>query len=407
MEILTRDRSFEHHETRGANPLLPWGSTVPPTNGSLGQGVAGVTISETTALQLAAVYGSVSLISDAIATLPIRQYKLVQPDEAKQVDPAPVIQQPWPEDTLRDFTTQGTVSLLVRGNLFGQIVSRDQRLFPETVKLWHPDHVRIRRNRAGEIEVRYANELIPPDDVTRAKALQIPEGIVGLNPIEYLRNTMGLARAHDLYGAAFFANSARPDGVIELEEDLDPEEAKAMKAQWLESFQGINHAHLPAVLTGGAKFIPIAVSASDAQFLEQMQFTQSLISGMIYRVPPHMIGMVDKDTSWGSGIEQQELGFVRNTLLIWLCRWEDLMTSWLPPRQFVMFDLSHRLRGDALQRWSAYQMARAIGAMNSAEIRKAEGLATVNDPALEAFDQPFNSMPVKPQPPGPGGDKAN
>src|ERR1019366_1555346 len=105
-------------------------------------------------------------------------------------------------------------------------------------------------------------------------------------------------------------------------------------------------------------FKPITVNASDAQFLEQMQLAATVISGMLYRVPPHMIGMVTKDTSWGAGIEQQELGYVRNTLLNWLGRWEDLMTSWLPPRQFVMFDLSQRLRGDTLQRWAAYQIAR-------------------------------------------------
>jgi phage portal protein BeeE len=124
------------------------------------------------------------------------------------------------------------------------------------------------------------------------------------------------------------------------------------------------------------------------------------------------VGQQDKDTSWGAGIEQQELGFVRNTLLIWLCRWEDLMTSWLPPRQFVTFDLSQRLRGDTLQRWSAYQIARVIGAMNNAEIRKAEGLPTVIDPAstkiLEDYAAPLNSAPVKPTSTGgAGGDKSN
>jgi HK97 family phage portal protein len=407
MEIRTQERTYE---TRGANPLLPWGSTVPPTNGQLGMSTAGTTISEHTALQLAAVYGSVSIISDSIATLPIRQYRQTGSTSAVQMDPAQVIEQPCSEMSQRDFITQGTVSLLLRGNLFGDITAWDDRLFPAQVRLVHPDHAKVRRLTDGSIETRYWNQVVQPDNVTRAMALSLPEGLVGLNPIEYMRNVLGVARAQDLHGGAFFSNSARPDGVITMDGDLDPDEAKAMKMSWLEAHQGINKSHIPAVLTGGAKFTPISVSASDAQFLEQMQFSASVISGMIYRVPPHMIGMVTKDTSWGSGIEQQELGFLRNTLLIWLNRWEDLMSSWLPPGQFVTFDLSERLRGDTLQRFAAYQIARVIGAMNNLQIIQAEGLPMPTDPdviaELSNYSAPLNSAPM-PAGPGEGGDKAN
>ncbi len=408
MQILTREGKYEY---RSASPYQPWGSTAPPMPGSSGITPGGISISEKTALQLAAVWGSVSLIADSIATLPIKQWRL-EKGEAVEIDPAPVIQQPWSEITQRDFITQGSLSMLLRGNLWGQIVARDDRQNPTQVKLIHPDHARIVRNsNNGNIEVRYWNDLINPDNVTRAMALSVPEGLEGLSPIEYLRNTMGLARAQDLWGGAFFANSARPDGVIEVQGDLDEDETKAMRDSWLEAHQGIGHSHLPAVLTGGAVWKAITMNMSDVQFLEQMQFSEMVISGRIYRVPPHMIGIVDKDTSWGAGIEQQELGFVRNTLLIWLWRWEDLLSSWLPPRQFVTFDLSQRLRGDSLQRWSGYQIARVIGAMNGAEIRKAEGLPTITDPTAEsilnAYDAPLNSSPVKPINPGVGGDKAN
>lgn len=406
MQILTRERRFE---TRGANPSSPWGSTTPPSNGQLGMSTAGVVVSDNTALQLAAVYGSVSIISDSIATLPIRQYKATGTATAVEMTPAPVVEQPWSEMTQRDFVTQGTMSLLLRGNLFGKVTARDDRLFPSQVQLVHPDHARVRRLPDGSIETRYWNQPVPADDVSRAMGLSLPEGLIGLNPIEYMRNVLGVARAQDLYGGAFFANSARPDGVIQVPGDLDVDEAKAMKQALLESHQGINHAHLPLVLTGDAKFVPITMNLADVEFLGQMQYSSSVISGMIYRVPPHMIGMVTKDTSWGSGIEQQELGYVRNTLLNWLGRLEDLMTSWLPPGQFVMFDLSQRLRGDTLQRWAAYQVARVIGAMNNAEIREAEGLLPVTGDAggpLDAYDQPLNSAPM-PAAVAQGGDKAN
>lgn len=407
MQILTQERRFE---TRGANPQAPWGNTTPASNGSLGMSTSGVVVSDHTALQLAAVFGSVSIIADSIATLPIRQYKATGANTSVQIDPSQVIAQPWPEMSQRDFVTQGTVSFLLRGNLFGNITARDANLYPSQVQLVHPDHTKVRRGKDGSIEVRYWNQPIQPDNVTRSMGLSVPEGLVGLNPIEYMRNVLGVARAQDLFGGAFYANSARPDGVIELQGDLDPNEAVALRDSWLQAHQGISASHLPAVLTGGATFKPITMNMADVQFLEQMQFSASVISGMIYRVPPHMIGMVSKDTSWGAGIEQQELGYVRNTLLNWLGRWEDLMTSWLPPRQFVMFDLSERLRGDTLQRWAAYQVARVIGAMNNREVREAEGLAPVTDPeqlgAMESYAQPLNSAPM-PAGPAEAGDKAN
>lgn len=408
MHVLTTERRFE---ARGANPLLPWGSTVPPTNGQLGTSVAGVTMSERHALQLAAVWGSTALISDSIATLPVNQWRLVA-GEPRPMELAPVIAQPWSEMSRRDYMTQGTMSFLLQGNVFARVAARDDRLYPAQVQLVHPDHANVRRNSKGAIEVRYWNQLIDADDATRAMGLSVPEGIVGLNPIQHMRNAMGLGRAQDLYAGSFYANSARPDGVIQVQGDLDDSEAKAMAHTWLEAHQGINHAFLPAVLTGGATWQSISMNHQDAQFLEMMQFSESVISGRIYRVPPHMLGMVDKDTSWGAGIEQQERGYVTNTLLIWLCRWEDLMTSWLPSGQFVTFDLSARLRGDTLQRFSAYQIARVCGFMNNLDIMRAESMTLPTDQAtiaqLSDYAAPLNSAPVKPTSTGgAGGDKSD
>lgn len=374
---------------------------------------AGVTVSQDTALQLAAVWGSVALISDSITTLPIRQWKLSGTSEPVAMDSTQVIAEPWPEITQGDFIGQGTVSQLLRGNLFGKVTARTDNLYPEQIQIIPPNNVSIRRNLStGALEVRYYNVLQTPDNVTRAMGMSNPGGFVGLNPIQYMANVLGVSRAQDLYEGAFYANSAQPSGVIQVKGALGPNEAKAMAESWLEAHQGINHAHLPAVLTDDATWNAVTMSMVDAQFLQMMQFSESVISGRIYRVPPHMLGMVDKDTSWGAGIEQQELGFVRNTLLIWLKRWEDLMTSWLPPRQFVTFDLSGRLRGDTLQRFSTYQIARVIGAMNNLEVRKAEGMTLPTDPAVIAelsnYSAPLNSAPVKPTSTGgAGGDKAD
>ena len=407
MQILTPSGQFE---TRAANAMLPYGSTAPPPPG--GDSFGGGALTARGAMQQVAVYGSVSIIAEAIATLPIKQYRLVggTGGEWREMDPAPVIVQPYSEITQRDFIIQGSMSMLLQGTMWGDIITRDDNLLPEQVKLCHPDHARVRRNQKGLVETRYWGQLVSPDNVTRQFALSAPEDIKGISPIEYLRLCIGRARQQDIYASAFLANSARPDGWIGVEDDLDTDEVEKMALAWKASHQGVSKAGLPGILTGGAEWHPITMSMADAQFLQQMQWSASEISGMIYRVPPHMLGMTDKETSWGAGIEQQELGFVRNTLLIWLCRWEDLMRAWLPRRQFVTFDLSQRLRGDTLQRWSAWQIGRITGALNAAEIRKLEGLPKVDDPEqaafLESFSTPLNSSPMKTPTSGPGGDKA-
>ena len=189
------------------------------------------------------------------------------------MDPAPVIVKPWSEIDQRDFITQGTMSMLLRGNLWGRKVGFDANGCPDQVQLVHPDHARVRRLASGEVEFRYWNSPVPQHVVTRKMALSVPEGLQGLNPIEYLRNSFGIARAQDLHGNAFYANSARPDGVIEVPEDLDPDETTEMYDAWKVAHGGINRSHLPAILTGGSTFKPIQMTMADAQFLEQIQYS--------------------------------------------------------------------------------------------------------------------------------------
>ena len=406
MEIRTPDGRYE---TRGASGYLPWGNSVPPDNSMLGGSAAGVQVTEKTALQIAAVYGSADLISDAIATLPVKVLQVQQGKPATEVPTPTVIAEPFSEISPIDFKVQGTSSLILRGNFFGKVISRDRRtLLPTQVMPVHPDRATARRLDNGKLLWRFNGQEVNPEDVTIMRGLSMPGSILGLDPISALRNQLGLAHAEDLFAGAFFANNAQPQGVISVSGSLDDEQILKMARGWLQNHQGISKSFLPGILTEGATWQPVTITPQNAQFLEQMQFSASVISGVIFRVPPHMLGMVDKDTSWGAGIEQQEQGFVTNTLLGKIRRWELLMNSWLPANQVVMLDLSHRLRGDSLQRWQMYQIARIIGAMNNAEIRNAEGLPIVDDEALQNFEAPLNSSPMKVSgPEGPGGDKAN
>lgn len=378
-------------ERRGADPHAPWGDSTPPTNGMLGGAVAGTNINEKTALQIAAVYGSVSVIADSLASLPIDLMNSPHRRSGTTLKPSQLVIQPYEEISTTDWWVQFTISLALRGNFYGQIIERDPDFYPTQVKPIHPDHARVRRLTDGTIEYRFNGQVVPVSNVVHVRLLSVAESLVGLNPIEYLRNILGLARAADLYGASFFGNSAFPAGVIEVPDPLDPEETKAMAKDWIAAHQGLGQANLPAVLTDGAKFNAIQITPEDSQFLQSRQYDASTISGQIFRVPPHMIGIVDRTTSWGTGIEQQELGFVRNTLIGYLTRGERALTALHPPGQFVKFDLSERLRGDKLQRYQAYSLGRLGGWLSADDIRASEDEPPLPDGQGQEYLVPANT----------------
>jgi HK97 family phage portal protein len=389
--------------TRAASVTLErrtaeWGDSTPPPPGG-GDASSGVTISEGTALQLAAVYGSLDVIANAVATLRIQQFSSDLPTKRRLPD-GPLLTRPYAEISRIDWLVQYVMSMGLRGNFFGHIIERDAQMYPTQIKPVHPDHANVRRIRSGprkgQPEYRFHGRVIPTDDVFHIRNLSVPGALVGLNPIAALRNTFGLARAQDLHGSSVFGNSALPLGAIEVEDDLDPADAVALARAWTAAHGGVNRAGLPAVLTGGAKFNAISISLEDLQFLESRAFSQSEISGMIFHVPPHMLGLVSKSTSWGTGIAQQEQGFVTNTLLGYLAPLEEELTAVGPQDGRInRFDVNKRLRGDKLQRYQAYGLGIAGGWLCADNVLAEEDMPPLADGLGQTYLVPINSQTLE------------
>lgn len=391
MQLLTADgRNLERRTTPPGSlwPASPWDIS-PPTNGQMGSGVGGA-VSERTARGLSAFYSCLSVLYDGLATLPIRQFQGVGAARV-EVDPSPVIYDPWPEVTDLDFRGQGTWGLAARGNFIARVTDRDKRRYPTQLQPLDNDRVDVRRNtKSGALEywVQSETEPIPIDDVFHIRNIVRPGSVMGLNPIAELRLTWALAAGADSYAATFFSNASLPNGVITIPDDLSEEQGLALRDQWQQMHQGINKANLPAVLTGGAEWHQLAVNLEDAQFIESRQLSRSEVAG-VFRIPPHMIGDVDRTTSWGTGVEQQETGFVRNVLGGYIRRWEIALSRCLPAGQYVEVDLRRRLRGDSVQR-----AAVIISLVNAGVINRNEARVLYEDlpPAdgLDKFLQPLN-----------------
>ena len=159
--------------------------------------------------------------------------------------------------------------------------------------------------------------ILAPGDILHIPGLGF-DGLVGYSPIAMAKNAIGLAIATEEFGAKFFANGAAPSGVLEHPGTIkDPTK---VREAWQSQFGGSSNSGKVAVLEEGMKYTPISISPEQAQFLETRKFQINEIA-RIFRVPPHMVGDLEKSSF--SNIEQQSLEFVKYTLEPWLVRWEQ------------------------------------------------------------------------------------
>ena len=236
--------------------------------------------------------------------------------------------------------------------------------------------------------------ILKPSDVLHVPGLGF-DGLVGYSPIAMAKNAIGLAIATEEYGAKFFANGATPGGILEYPGTVKNPEA--VRESWTKGFSG-NNSHKVAVLEEGMKYTPISISPNEAQFLETRKFQIDEIA-RIFRVPPHMVGDLEKSSF--SNIEQQSLEFVKYTLNPWCVRWEQAMNQQLlskeeQGRYFIKFNVDGLMRGDYESRMNGYAIGRQNGWLSANDIRELEDLNRI--PTEDGGDEYLvngNMLPVK------------
>jgi len=198
------------------------------------------------------------------------------------------------------------------------------------------------------------------------------------------KNAIGTALAVEEYGATFFANGANPGGVLEHPGVVkDP---ARIKDTWNAAYMGSRNANRVAVLEEGMKYHAIGIPPEQAQFLQTRRFQLNEIA-RIFRVPPHMIGDLEKSSF--NNIEQQSLEFVKYTLDPWVVRWEQaLHNALLLPSErnvyFIKFNVDALLRGDYTKRMTGYATARQNGWLSANDIRAFEDMNRI--PAEDGGD---------------------
>ena len=348
---------------------------------SAGLSNSGVDVDEQESLKITTVYACVKVIAETIASLPcclMKEQTNGDSERAKQ-HPLYSVLHDIPNDEMSSFTFREMMmtNLLLWGNAYA-VIKRDS--YGHVVGLYplKSKNMKVERDsNTKRLKYTYSNGIntktYSPRQIFHIPAFSF-DGVVGVSPITYAREAMGLALATEEFGARFFGNGARPGGVLEHPGVVkDPER---LRESWNSVYQGTKNSHKVAVLEEGMKYHEIGMSPEDSQFLQTRQFQISEIC-RIFRVPPHMVGDLSRSTF--SNIEHQSIDFITHTIRPWLVRWEQAVARSLLSDEersiyYAHFNVNGLMRGDFNSRMSGYAIARQNGWMSANEIRALEDM---------------------------------
>jgi len=365
-----------------------------------GASSSGIVVNPQTALQASTVYACVQVLAQSIAMLPCILYQKNKDGSKTIAENHPLFallhDQPNDWQTSVEFMEMLIASLCLRGNAYAYINRTSTGRVVELLPL-HPDMVRVNMGTGFKLDYQVtlpdgSFQSLGPGELFHIRGLTL-NGWLGISPIAYARESIGLSLATEKFGSQLFRNGAKMGGVLEHPNKIGQEAYSRLKDSFDNAYNGEN-SHKTAILEEGMKFTKISMSADDSQFLETRKFQRSEIAS-IFRVPPHMIGDLERATF--SNIEQMSLEFVSYTLMPWLVRFEkaikrDLLTPKERLQYNVKFNVTSLLRGDASARSAYYHNGILDGWLTRNEARHAESeIGNILNP-LDGLDIPL--MPL-------------
>lgn len=349
----------------------------PSTNTNAGQ-----TVNASQAMRLTTFHACVRLLSETIASLPLNVYR-------RDGDRKEIARDHYLHKLLHDesHSALGMSAMTYREIcqshlcIYGNSYTAYERtrsgrvLFLQPV---HPNNVEV-EIEGKKITYKIDRKPWPTDQMLHVKALATFDGITGIAPVAYLRQTLGAALASEEYGQRFFVNDGTSQIVAEMPGKVDPDDKKRFREEWKKYHTGENR-HMPAIADQGVKIHTLDITPEDLQFLESRKFSVEEIA-RIFRIPLVLIGHTEKTTSWGTGVEQLMIGFVTHTLRPWFVRWEQevnrtLLTKAERQEYFVEFNAEGLLRGDIKTRYEAYHIGINDGLMTRETVQNIENLPT-------------------------------
>jgi HK97 family phage portal protein len=390
------------NKQRVSNAAVPSSSVVRGSDGYSMFAIpnnAGVPVTESTVMNVSAVYACIQLISGAMASLPLPIYERTTTGRQRVDHPLWWLlnEQPLPRCSASTFWRYMMTSKLLHGDGFA-LIKRKSAFSPEIVSItpWHPLAVNVYLN-GDRLAYQFINyiggqgiesQMYDQDDVLHFTGVGF-NGLRSVSPLRHaLRNAAGIALAADKYSAEFFSASAKPEIVIKTEmAKLSGDQKELIIDAWKSIQQGDRTR--PGVLGAGMSLQELTINAEEAQLLQSRMFQIEDIA-RIYGVPPFMIGHTQNTTSWGSGVEQMGIGFVKYTLSQHIVDAEQEINRklFLTEKNFCEFNTAGLERGDIKTRNESYRIGLGRAGepawLTVNEVRLAENL-----PPIEGGDVLF------------------
>jgi len=336
---------------------------------------SGVGVTDQTALTHSAVWSCVDLISEIVSTLPISEYRATDGRLVKVASPPPLLEDPAGDGYgFEVWSRQLLVSALLRGNMFGWIERLGSDGWPTQIATLSPSEITCHRDRnGGPVEWYRDNKQVerwPDGPLWHVPAYTIPGSPVGLAPLTYAAETIGLGLAAMRYDAEWFTGGGLPIGTFETDQPLDDIQAKAIKGRVTEALEqrGV------MVLGYGNKFNAMQVSPQDSQFLETIKANADDVAKFFFRRPPGEGGSVTY-----ANVEARSLDLLTYTLTGWMVRLEKAITRLRPRPRVVKFNADAFLRVDSMTRAKVIDMQVRGGVRSRDEVREKDDYAPIPD----------------------------
>lgn len=380
--------------------VLPWNVVSDADFGT--RTLSGNYVSEDSALKMSVVYASITLIADGISSLAPLSFTL-GPDGTKNRQDIPQwIRKPHPEIRRFDIWNQLMLSVLAWGNAYGRFIRRPSDgviigllpIAPSEIECeWDPAKPGYRRYRQNGGMNRWETSA----EIFHIQGPTKPGDAKGMSVISLAREAIGLGMTLEEYGSRYFGQGSQAKIVLEIPSQVKEEQALDIVKTFERFHKGKNNWHRPAIMSGGGKIHQISIPPDDAQFLQSRDF-QAIEIARWFRVPPHRVGIISKQSSWGSGLAEENMAMLQHCFRPWIQRLQDALTAYLPGGQdlgtMIELDTSDLLKGTFKEQMEVFSTLYEKQLITKNEARRALGYEKVADG--DKFMEP-------PQPAGPGG----